>query len=155
MSIFTEFIISTRPTVTADPNTLQREVLTTIMNNSTTFTNSIKSRIIGLRANFVQNKVVTASDLNGIIQIWNEFNNHTHNLQDVYGTKSYGNINPPSYPVFPGRAEMTNSVFSSLIGTTIGTVGSSDKVSSQKHNEIRFKLSSGMNHSHLWQDRIA
>lgn len=64
--------------------------------------NWFQSVINNLRGNFVANGYITAYEMNTLIYLWNVFNDHSHNVRDLWGIWNYGDGVGNGYSVFAG-----------------------------------------------------
>lgn len=111
--------------------------------------------INNLRANFVANGYITASDMNTLIYLWNVFNDHAHNVSDLYGIWDYGDgLGNPGYSG-SGNYEADGLYGPSNLWGDIGGVGAGDIIYASKQNELAGALGGGANHYHGWDDRSA
>lgn len=115
--------------------------------------NSFQNRLNALRSKFVANGSITAADWNELISLWNTFNDHTHNVSDLYGIRDYGDgLGNPGY------ADAGNYEYETLYGPSnlngdIGSVQSDTIIYASKQNELSNALGGGANHYHGWDDR--
>lgn len=115
--------------------------------------NSFQSTINALRAKFVATGSITAADWNSLISLWNTFNDHAHNVSDLYGIWDYGDgLNNPGYAQ-AGSYESDGMYAPSGLNADIGGVGSGDIITASKQNELANALGGGANHYHGWDDR--
>lgn len=109
--------------------------------------------INNLRNNFVSTGYITASDMNTLIYLWNVFNDHSHNVSDLYGIQNYGDgLGNPGYSG-SGNYESDGMYGPSNLVGDIGGVSAGDIVYASKHNELISAMGSGANHYHGWDDR--
>lgn len=108
-----------------------------------------------LKSVMVQGAVIRASHVNSLITLWNNFRNHTHTINDLYGIKELGNTNPSGYAGPPGSSEADTTSVPTSNGVAIAAVTAGTLITSAKHNELRNMFSTQLAHLHTWDDRIA
>lgn len=118
--------------------------------------NWFQSVINNLRASMVVNNTITASDINTLIYLWNVFNDHGHNVTDLFGIHDYGDgLGNPGYAgAGSGGSVEGDSLYGpSGISGDVGGVSNVDFITAWKHNDIRNTMAGGANHYHGWDDR--
>lgn len=114
-----------------------------------------------LRARLNANDIITATQWNTLINIWNAFNDHVHSVSDLYGIQSYGDGigNANAYST-TGSYEYENTsapVFPLNVGTDVAGVSGpdSEEISVARHNDLVYRMMNGLYHRHTWDDRAA
>jgi len=116
----------------------------------------IETTIADLRTKLVAGRIIYASEINQLINLWNRFNDHYHRADDLYGIDNYGNVG--SYGgggAYDTTNEATYRLQDSGVGNAgdMGTVSTSDTFSASKHNEMADKFNSANGHKHYFDDR--
>jgi hypothetical protein len=124
--------------------------------NTSGATNLDQATINTLKNEMVSGAIIRASHFNSLITLWNNFRNHTHTINDLYGIRDFGDGigNTAGYSDAGSTETDTTSVATSngseLAGVSVGTT-----ITSTKHNEIRGAFASQLSHLHTWDDRIS
>ena len=129
--------------------------LTSVLNNDPALNISLQAGITYLRARISSNLPITAAEMNLLFNTWNTISNHTHTIIDTVGIKTYGNNNPPGYPITPGTqlSKVTQPPIN--FAGPVNAVSTSSIIMATKHNEIRSKLTGSLYHTHSWVDRAS
>lgn len=110
--------------------------------------------INNLRGAMVSGNTVNSGDINTLVYLWNVFNDHSHNVSDLYGVQDYGDgVGNPGYAGGGGSIEYEGVYGPSGITGDIGGVSSADVITAWKHNDIRNTMAGGASHYHGWDDR--
>jgi SOS-response transcriptional repressor LexA len=104
--------------------------------------------ISGLRTQIAAGQPIDAVDINGLIDLINEWIGHTHTYNDAYQLATYGN-NGDRTDYYEDK-ETGNTALS-----TIGQVSAGSMISSDKHNEMRNRCNSLRGHDHTINDRTS
>lgn len=115
-------------------------------NNSTvqTFVNNTSGK-------FISGRLVYASDVNQIINGFNNLNNHSHaGIADIRGKDTYGNIGRYGSVTYDGTNESTSGPIG--MNGDVGVVSTGQTITSAKHNEMANALNSARSHYHTWDD---
>lgn len=116
----------------------------------------IETTISDLRTKLVAGRIIYASEINTLINMWNRFNDHFHRADDLYGIDTYGNVG--SYGG-TGAYDTTNEATYRLQDSGIansgemGTVNNTQLITASKHNDIALHFNSANGHSHYFNDR--
>lgn len=121
------------------------------MNNNGT----VQGFVNNTSGKFVTGRVIFASDINQIINGFNNLNDHVHGgIDDLYGIDNFGNVG--SYGS-SGAYEETNANTSGPVGMNgdVGTVSAGQTVTASKYNEMANAANAARSHHHTWDDRTS
>lgn len=116
----------------------------------------IETTIADLRTKLVAGRIIYASEINQLINLWNRFNDHYHRADDLYGIDNFGNVG--SYGG-SGAYDTTNEATYRLQDSGVAnagdmsTISTSEVFSAGKHNEMAAKFNSSNGHKHYFDDR--
>ena len=118
----------------------------------------IETTIADLRTKLVAGRIIYASEINQLINLWNRFNDHYHRADDLYGIDNYGNV--ASYGgtgAYDTQNEATYRLQDSGVTNAgdMSTVSTSETFSASKHNEMVDRFNSANGHKHSFDDRTS
>ena len=119
--------------------------------NTSTIGGDVSNTYVGtsittLRTNIAANNIVSASDVNLVITLINNWLGHYHTYDDYYQRTTYGNTGD-------GIDYLADQTTTSSLGAAIDGVANTDTIQAAKHNSMVTKITSLSTHSHGITDR--
>lgn len=106
--------------------------------------------INNLRASMVAGAIVTASDVQTLINMYNTMIGHYHTYTDRYQEATFGNNGDRNL-----YEESKNTGAPISVSGSIGSINSSTTITAAKHNEIAYNSRVLQSHYHQIDDRTA
>jgi hypothetical protein len=103
--------------------------------------------ISSLRSTVTSNATITASDVNNLISLINNWLGHYHTYDDAYQLATYGNNGD--------RNNYYVDKNSATVGGGVGGISAGDSIFASKHNEMRNSVASLASHTHSIDDRTS
>jgi hypothetical protein len=102
-----------------------------------------------LRSNIASNNTVTASDINNLISLINNWLGHYHTYDDAYQLATYGNTGDRNnYYVDKNSSVLGGSVAAS-------NVNAGENIAASTHNAMRNSVATLASHTHSIDDRTS
>lgn len=120
---------------------------------------TVQDLLTTLLTNINSGNLITATDINNLIQAYNTFIGHYHTIDDLYGIQDYGDgLNSP-YSA-SGNYELSDPSGTLLLSggsgaSSLSGVAAGDSITATKHNEIQSAVVALNNHYHTWDDRTS
>lgn len=120
---------------------------------------TVQDLLTTLLTNINSGNLITATDINNLIQAYNTFIGHYHTIDDLYGIWNYGDGLGTPYSS-AGNYENSDPSGTLLLSggsgaSSVSGVAAGDSITATKHNEIRDVVVALNNHYHTWDDRTS